>query len=241
MESMNVYGVILAGGVGSRMGDAKLPKQYMNIGGKPIIIHTIEKFCLYDSFEEIVIACPKQWLEHTKDLIAKYIDDSEKITVIEGGKVRNETIVNSINFINKKYGIDDNTIVVTHDAVRPFVTYRMIRDNIDMAKRFGACDTVIPATDTIVVSENGEVISEVPNRRKVYQGQTPQSFKAKSFMELYEGLDEDTKKILTDAAKVFLLNGEEVHLVKGENYNIKITYPYDIAVAEALLKGEVEC
>ena len=217
MESMNVYGVILAGGVGSRMGDAKLPKQYMNIGG------------------------PKQWLEHTKDLIAKYIDDSEKITVIEGGKVRNETIVNSINFINKKYGIDDNTIVVTHDAVRPFVTYRMIRDNIDMAKRFGACDTVISATDTIVVSENGEVISEIPNRRKVYQGQTPQSFKAKSFMELYEGLDEDTKKILTDAAKVFLLNGEEVHLVKGENYNIKITYPYDIAVAEALLKGEVEC
>ena len=110
-----------------------------------------------------------------------------------------------------------------------------------MAKRFGACYTVIPATDTIVVSENGEVISEIPNRRKVYQGQTPQSFKAKSFMELYEGLDEDTKKILTDAAKVFLLNGEEVHLVKGENYNIKITYPYDIAVAEALLKGEVEC
>ena len=141
----------------------------------------------------------------------------------------------------KKYGIDENTIVVTHDAVRPFVTYRMIRDNIEMAKRFGACDTVIPATDTIVVSEDGEIISAIPDRTKVYQGQTPQSFKAKSFMELYEGLDEDTKKILTDAAKVFLINGEKVHLVKGENYNIKITYPYDIAVAEALLKGEVEC
>ena len=236
-----IGGASLAGGVGSRMGDAKLPTQYMNIGGKPIIIHTIEKFCLYDSFEEIVIACPKQWLQHTKDLIAKYIDDNEKITVIEGGKVRNETIVKSIDFIEKKYGIDENTIVVTHDAVRPFVTYRMIRDNIEMAKRFGACDTVIPATDTIVVSDDGEIISAIPDRTKVYQGQTPQSFKAKSFMELYEGLDEDTKKILTDAAKVFLLNGEEVHLVKGENYNIKITYPYDIAVAEALLKGEVEC
>lgn len=241
MKSKNVYGVILAGGIGSRMGDSKLPKQYMNIGGKPIIIHTLEKFCLYDSFEEIIIACPKQWLEHTRGLVSKYISDEEKISVIEGGEVRNETIVNSINFIGEKYGIDEETVVVTHDAVRPFVTYKMINDNILAAKDFGACDTVIPATDTIVVSEDGVFISDIPNRAKIYQGQTPQSFKAKRFMELYENTEEDVKSILTDAAKVFTLNGEKVHLINGETFNIKITYPYDIAVAEALLKGEVEC
>ncbi len=241
MNSKNVYGVILAGGIGSRMGDAKLPKQYMNIGGKPIIIHTLEKFCLYEDFEEIVIACPKQWQEHTKALIAKYIPSGEKIAVVEGGGVRNETIVNTIEYIKKNHEVDEDTIVVTHDSVRPFVTYKMIDESIKSAKEFGACDTVIPATDTVVVSTDGQRISEIPNRANIYQGQTPQSFKMKKFMDLYDKTDDESKAQLTDAAKVFILHGEEVHLVDGETFNIKITYPYDIAVAEALLKGEVEC
>ena len=236
-----VFAVICAGGIGSRMGNAEKPKQYLNVGGKPIILHTIEKFVVNERFEKIIVLVPESWISYTKDIINKHLKGVEKVEVMAGGSDRNSTIMNAINYIEENFGLDDDTIIVTHDAVRPFVTYRMIRDNIEMAKRFGACDTVIPATDTIVVSEDGEIISAIPDRTKVYQGQTPQSFKAKSFMELYEGLDEDTKKILTDAAKVFLLNGEEVHLVKGENYNIKITYPYDIAVAEALLKGEVEC
>lgn len=232
-----IYAAILAGGIGSRMASEK-PKQYINIGGKPIILHTIEKFCLCSEFEEILILCPKDWIEYTKGLIAKHISPSDRIKVIEGGNTRNETIQNAISYIEASGNLDEDTVIVTHDAVRPFVTYRIIKDNIEAAVNYGACDTVVPATDTIVASEDGDIISAIPDRAKLYQGQTPQSFNALKLQKLYRSLTEDEKDILTDAAKIFVIKGEPVKLVKGETYNVKITYPYDLTVAEGLLKGE---
>lgn len=232
-----IYGAILAGGIGSRMGNEK-PKQYINIGGKPIILHTIEKFVLCNEFEEILILCPKDWIEYTKGLIHKHITAADKVKVIEGGSTRNETIQNAIDHIEAAGNLDEETIIVTHDAVRPFVTYRIIKDNIEAAKKYGACDTVVPATDTIVESQDGVIISAIPDRAKLYQGQTPQSFKALKLQELYRSLSDGEKEILTDAAKIFVIKGEPVELVRGETYNVKITYPYDLTVAEGLLKGE---
>ena len=232
-----IYACILAGGIGSRMGNEK-PKQYINIGDKPIILHTIEKFCLCSEFEEILILCPKDWIEYTKGLIKKHIGSDNSIKVLLGGDTRNETIMNAIRYIEKSGNLDEDTIVVTHDAVSPFVTYRIIEDNIKAAKEFGACDTVIPATDTIVESTDGNSVSSIPNRASLYQGQTPQSFKALKLKELYESLEESEKAILTDAAKIFVIKGETVSLVRGENSNIKITYPYDLTVAESLLKQQ---
>ena len=143
--------------------------------------------------------------------------------------------MNSIACIEEQGKLNDDTIIVTHDSVRPFVTHRILEENIKYAKEFGACDTVIPATDTIVESKNNELISSIPDRSTMYQGQTPQSFKAVQLRELYEGLSEEEKKILTDACKIMVIKGEKVHLVEGEVSNIKITYPYDLRVAESLL------
>lgn len=232
-----IYACILAGGIGSRMGNEK-PKQYINIGGKPIILHTIEKFCLCSEFEEILILCPGDWIEYTKGLVKKHIGTENSIKVLEGGNTRNETIMNAVKYIESSGNLDEDTIVVTHDAVRPFVTYRIIKDNIEAAQKSGACDTVIPATDTIVESTDEKSISFIPNRANLYQGQTPQSFKALKLRELYESLEEDEKAILTDAAKIFVIKGENVSLVRGETSNIKITYPYDLTVAESLLKQQ---
>lgn len=230
-----IYGVILAGGVGSRMGSEK-PKQYINIGEKPVILHTIEKFCLCAEFEEVLVLCPSDWVEYTKGLINKHIDSSMRVNVIAGGGTRNETIMNAISCIEASGNLNEDTIIVTHDAVRPFVTYRIIMDNIKTAQEYGACDTVVPATDTIVESMDGEIVSAIPDRSKLYQGQTPQSFKALKLKQLYESLTDEEKDILTDAAKIFVMKGEKVYLVKGENSNMKITYPYDLTVAESLLK-----
>ena len=232
-----IYGVILAGGIGSRMGNKEKPKQYINIGDKPIIVHTIEKFCLCSEFQEIIILCPKDWIEYTKGLVKKYVSETDRIAVIEGGKTRNETIMNSIVYIEETGTLDDDTVIVTHDAVRPFVTYRIIKENIEAAMRWGACDTVIPATDTIVESQDGQVISDIPNRAVLYQGQTPQSFKAVMLRDLYNSLTDEEKDVLTDAAKICVIKDRKVQLVRGENSNVKITYPYDLTVAESLLKG----
>ncbi len=232
------FGVILAGGIGSRMGNVEKPKQYLTIGDKPIIIHTIEKFYVNSKFEKLIVLCPGQWVGHTRDLVKKYFNDENRIAVIEGGETRNETIMNSISYIDQHFGVDEDTIIVTHDSVRPFLTHRIIEDNIRYAREFGACDTVIPASDTIVESENNKIISNIPERSKMYQGQTPQSFKAEKLRELYLALTEEEKEILTDAAKIFVIKGQAVHLVEGEVFNIKITYPYDLRVAETLIKGD---
>ena len=162
--------------------------------------------------------------------------------MLEGGATRNETIMNAIRYIEGKGELEEDTIIVTHDSVRPFVTHRILEENIRFAGEYGACDTVIPATDTIVESRENDQITDIPNRRFMYQGQTPQSFRAKKLKELYESLTSQEKEILTDACKILVMKGEHVHLVQGETFNIKITYPYDMTVAKALLGlEEKEC
>ena len=234
-----IFAVIVAGGIGSRMGNLGKPKQYVNIQGKPIIIHTLEKFYINSAFEKVIVLCPNNWVNHTKDLIKKYIPEPDRVAVVVGGATRNETIMNSLDYIEKNYGLDDDTIVVTHDSVRPFVTARIIEENIDAAIKYGACDTVICATDTIIESTDDETISRIPNRKYMYQGQTPQSFKALTLKNLYNSLTQEEKDSLTDAAKIFSIKNMPVHLVKGEVYNIKITYPYDLRVAGVLLDEDM--
>ena len=202
-DNLMTFAVVLAGGIGSRMGNSETPKQYLMLGKQPIIIHTIEKFFVCPEFEHVIVLTPKAWVAHTENMIKKSLGKTDRISVIEGGSTRNETLMNAIRFIEKNYGLDDDTIIVTHDAVRPFVTHRIIEENIEAAKKYGATDTVVPATDTIVESKDGEVISQIPNRATLFQGQTPQSFNAKKLKELYESLTDEEKEILTDACKIF--------------------------------------
>ncbi|EAF0071363.1 2-C-methyl-D-erythritol 4-phosphate cytidylyltransferase, partial [Listeria monocytogenes] len=223
---------------GTRMGNVNMPKQYLPLKGKPIIVHTIEKFILNDRFEKIIIATPKDWINHTQDIIKKYIFDS-RVIVIEGGTDRNETIMNGIRYVEKEFGLNEDDIIVTHDAVRPFITHRIIEENIDMALEFGSVDTVIPAVDTIVESTNHDFITDIPVRGNIYQGQTPQSFNMKTIQKHYNNLTDDEKQILTDACKICLLAGEKVKLVNGGISNIKITTPYDLKVANAIVQERI--
>ena len=159
MEKTNVYGVVLAGGKGTRMGNVEKPKQFMEVGGKPIIIHTLEKFVINPQFERVIVLSPKQWITYTRDIIRKYILLSDKIDVIEGGATRNDTIMNAISHIEKSYGLDDETIIVTHDSVRPFVTHRILEDNIRYAKELGC---VIKLLGVARNTENGIEVSVRP-------------------------------------------------------------------------------
>ncbi len=235
-----IYAEILAGGKGTRMGNTEMPKQFLSIGKKPIIIHTLETFLLNPRFNKIIVVTPKQWIQHTNDLINKYLpkDSSERICVCEGGSDRNESIMSGIRYIENAYGINEDDVIVTHDAVRPFLTHRIIEDNINMAIEYGATDTVVPAFDTIVASTDGDTITDIPRRDYMYQGQTPQSFNINKLTSLYNSLTQEEKLILTDAAKIFVVKGEKVKLVNGEVFNIKITTKYDLKLANALLNGD---
>lgn len=232
-----IFAAILAGGVGSRMGNSDVPKQFLNLGDKPILIHTIEKFIINSKFDKILVLTPNNFINSTIDLIKNIEGETDKIIVLEGGETRNDTIRNAISYIKSNFSIDDDSIIVTHDSVRPFVSHRIIEDNIKMASEYGACDTVIPATDTIVESVDGNTISSIPLRDHYYQGQTPQSFRINKLDSLYNNLSKEEIDSLTDAAKIFTLNNEDVFLVEGDVTNIKITYPYDLKLANTILKG----
>ncbi|EFR91169.1 2-C-methyl-D-erythritol 4-phosphate cytidylyltransferase 2, partial [Listeria innocua FSL S4-378] len=196
------------------------------------------KFILNTRFDKILISSPKEWMNHAEDNIKKYISD-DRIVVIEGGEDRNETIMNGIRYVEKTFGLNDEDIIVTHDAVRPFLTHRIIEENIDAAIETGAVDTVIEALDTIVESSNHEFITDIPVRDQMYQGQTPQSFNMKKVYNHYQNLSAEKKQILTDACKICLLAGDQVKLVKGEIFNIKITTPYDLKVANAIIQERI--
>ncbi len=241
MNTQPIYAAILAGGNGTRMGNIEKPKQFLEIGHKPILIHTIEKFLLQNEIERIMVLTPKAWLQHSKDIIRKYIGETERIIVIEGGSSRHETIMNAIRYIEEYLVLNEETILVTHDAVRPFVSSRIITENIKMVQEHVVCDTVVPAVDTMVQSLDGKVIYRIPNRAELYNGQTPQTFRAKRLKEINASLSEEEKKTLTDACKIFSMKGESVYMVQGDVCNIKITYPNDLRVAESLFGGSEEC
>jgi len=233
-----IFAAILAGGIGTRMGNVEKPKQFLLLGSKPILIHTIEKFHINHNFEEIIVLCPKKWINFTEDLVSKYIKDKHKIKVIEGGDLRNDTIMNCVSYIEENHDLDEDAIIVTHDSVRPFISHRIIDENIKYASEYGACDTVIPATDTIVESKDNKFINNIPNRQNMYQGQTPQSFKINKLKKLYNNTSNEEKEILTDACKIFSINNEKVFLVEGDVTNIKITYHHDLKVANSILKSK---
>lgn len=230
---MNFAG-ILAGGSGTRMGKTDLPKQFLSLGGRPIIVHTIEQFLISPVIEKIIVAVPENWISYTKDIVEKYCND-DRIIIIEGGSDRNGTVMNICHYINENFKTTKDTVVVTHDAVRPFITQRIIKDNVEGCLKYGATDTVMPAFDTIVESKDGEVISNIPVRKEMYQGQTPQSFKLKEFIKINESLTEEEKAILTDACKVYVMKNKPVGLVMGETFNIKITTKHDLKMANLMI------
>ena len=232
-----IYAGILAGGTGTRMGISNLPKQFLELGDRPILIHTIEKFVLEERFKAIIVVCPADWVTHTEDLIHKYVTDS-RVVVITGGAERNDTLMNGIAYIEKTFGLNDDDAVVTHDAVRPFITKRIIDDNINAVMHHAAVDTVVPAIDTIVRGEKDQA-SEIPIREYMYQGQTPQSFNIKCLKKAFNQLTNAQKAVLSDSCKICLLAGEEVHMVRGEVSNIKITTPYDLKIAQAIVEKRV--
>ena len=230
-----ILAAILGGGIGSRMGNMNTPKQYLLLGSRPIIVHTVEKFLMHPQVEGVVVLTPLSWLGFTQDILNQHLPKDHGVAVIPGGERRNDTLRCALDYVKEHFGDEEGHILLTHDAVRPFVTHRIISDNIAAAREHGACNTVVPASDTIVQSDDGRFISGIPPRGGMYQGQTPQTFQCDKLRRLIHSLQPEEEAFLTDACKIYALRGEPVALVPGEVHNIKITYPFDLKVAHAML------
>lgn len=230
---MNIA-AILAGGSGLRMGTS-IPKQFLETEGVPVIIRSIMAFLNSGKIHKCIVSVSEDFISYTEELIKKHIDTETEIFVIKGGKTRGDTLFGVLAFM-KERGFLEGSVVLTHDAVRPFINNRIIEENILAAREYGACNTAIPAVDTMLVSADGQFIDSVPDRSKLFHAQTPQSFDAKRLYELIEKTPRDDFEMMTDGCSVFSYHNERVFLVKGETYNIKITYPDDLIRAKGIIK-----
>lgn len=235
-----VFGAILAGGVGSRLG-ADMPKQFLMLGNKPVIVYSLEKFLSCSRMDHVFIGVHPDYLEYTRELVERYVpEERNRVHILCGGGSRNDTLQNIIAAIDKLRQDSEEDIIVTHDAARPFVTMRMIEENIDAAVKYGAVNTVCPATDTIVISQDGETVRDIPNKAVMYYGHSPQSFRINMLKKLYSTLTQEEKDILTDACKICCLRGQPVALVRSEYTNLKITTPGDYLIAQGFIAEGLE-
>lgn len=233
---MNI-GIILAGGTGSRMG-SDIPKQFIDIYGKPLIIHTLESFDMNLNIDYIAVVCKNDWKEDLEIWLRKFGINKVK-WIVDGGETRQASIYNALKEIKDFCKEDD--IVVIHDAARPLISQRIIDENIKGAKEFGAVDTVIPTADTIINSKDDKTINNVPIRKELYLGQTPQSFRFSKVLKAHEKAIENKKTDATDDCQLLLDLNEKVHLVKGDKLNFKITTFEDLMILKAIIKlGKVE-
>ena len=232
------YGLILAGGVGQRMRSSGLPKQFLKVLGKPIIVYTLEKFDECCDINSVVIVCNSGWIELMRSIIEEY--RVKKVTaVIAGGRNRQGSIENGIQYINNNGG-DEDDIVVIHDGVRPLVEVSIISENIRVASKYGSAMTVKPVIESVVITGQEEAeFADFKKRDDTYSLTAPQTFRIKNLMPALKESRESGQPIpLLDAAMAYTYLGNSIPVVKENNHNLKITTPEDYYILKAMLELE---
>lgn len=229
---MNIA-VILAGGVGSRMG-YNTPKQFFKVAGKTVIEHTIDAFETAIQIDEIAIVINEAFIGQLEEIVLK--NSWKKVKkILRGGS---ERYMSSLSAIQAYEQYDDCNLIF-HDAVRPLVNHRIIEDVIKALEKYNAVDVAVPATDTIIeVNETGELISKIPNRKLLRRGQTPQGFKLSVIRKAYEKALQDSNFISSDDCGTVIkyLPNEPIYVVEGEESNMKLTYKEDTFLLDKLFQ-----
>ena len=236
---MRMVAVVLGGGLGQRLG-AGMPKQLLILGGKTLVERCVAAFQAAPGIDEILVVMARGYTGQVKALLAKggLADGYPKVTgVIEGGQARPDSVRAALAAIAARADGADCGVLL-HDAARPLVDQRIIADCVAALRVHDAAGVAVPASDTMVVTGHG-VMQSMPRRETLHRCQTPQCFRLSVISRAHELAAADPGFSPTDDCGVVLryLPGIDVHIVPGSERNIKITYPQDLAVAEALLAG----
>ena len=228
---MKNYVILLAGGVGKRMG-ANIPKQFIEVNDKPIIAYTIDKFQKNEYIDKIVVVCVKEWINHVEKIVKKF-GLSKVEWIIEGGKTGHDSIRNGVFFLKDKIELDDYIII--HDAVRPILPQKAINEVLKVAHEKGNASSSIACHPPIVYTDDFESGNKDVDRDHVMLTASPQAYNYSLALECYNKAEAENKHDFTFTSSLLIHYGERVYFAKGTTCNIKITSKADLALFEALL------
>lgn len=228
-----IFAAILAGGKGTRVG-SNVPKQFLELGGKPILVQTVNTFVDSGLFDIIYISVNEMWLDHTKELISRYFpaDKQNMFRYVCGGKERMLSFLNVIYDIKKNYGVHSDDMVLSHDAVRPFVTKDIIEDCINETRKYRVAMASIPSADTTYYSGREGFLTSTYDRKKLFYAQTPHGCTMDLLDEVINSYSEEELLSMTGTSQLFVNRNIDVRISLGRPSNLKITTLEDIDFCE---------
>jgi len=229
-SSLKVTAIVPAAGRGERMKREKVSKQYLPLGGRPILVHTLLVFENCPAVEEIILAVGEEEIDYCWQAIVKRFGLRKVKRVVPGGERRQDSVYNALQMVKQDCGI-----VLIHDSVRPFVTGEILQRTIEETKMHKAVATAIPVTDTIKEGNGLGFVERTLNRARLWSIQTPQGFEINVLKEAYSRAQEENF-YGTDEASLVERIGYPVKVIEGSHENIKITTPEDLIIAEAILR-----
>ena len=229
------YAVIFAGGIGKRMNTKALPKQFLKLYGKEIIIYTLEHFEKHREIDGIAVACVEEWIPYLEELIEKYQFKKVK-AVVPGGRTGQDSIFEGIKAVGRM-AQGDGHIVLIHDGVRPLINEQTITDCIKSVRENGSAITVAPAVETIIRVDDNQQVREVIERADCLMARAPQCFFLKEILEAHRKAVRENKHDFIDSASIMKYYGHTLSVVDGPVENIKITTPMDFYTFRALFEA----
>ena len=227
-----VTGLIIAGGVGSRMG-AGIPKQFMDAAGKPVIIYTLLAFEKNPNIDNVCVVCVKGWEDKLKVMIKEFSITKVK-WIVPGGNSSHGSIKNGVYFLNKQLKSGD--IVIIHDAVRPIVPQIMLNELIAETIKHKMVCTAIPCYETIIATEDGKCGNVQIDRSSIMRVQTPQAYNIELLYSGYKKAEEQSKEKYIYTNTMLIDQGNTIYFSRGFVNNIKVTTPNDVPLLESLLE-----
>jgi 2-C-methyl-D-erythritol 4-phosphate cytidylyltransferase len=228
---MNIA-LILAGGLGLRMNqESEPPKQFFVLGDKPVLIHTLERFERHPEIDAICVVCLQTWENYLEGLVNHF--GIKKVRwIVTGGDCRQASVFNGLCTLEKDCSPED--IIIVHDGVRPFITSKIISQNIETAIRYGNAMTSMQCTDTLITSHDRKTAEYAMDRDSSYSVQTPQTYSLGYGLKHYRRAYEMGKTSMINCCELFIALGEKVYMVNGRKTNVKLTTRDDIAYLKFL-------
>lgn len=233
---MNIA-LIFAGGTGQRMNTKTKPKQFLELNGKPIIVHTIDKFENHPLIHAVIVVCVEDWIPYMKGLLEKY--QLKKVKwVVPGGCTGQRSIRNGLEALWKDETVSRDSLVLIHDGVRPLIDEDTISRNIACAKEKGNAITVTAASETIINVAEEDRISAILDRSICKLARAPQTFRLEDIMGAHQKAEKDGRENMIDSAMLMSHYGFTLHTVEGPVENIKITTPSDFYIFRAIYEAQ---